>query len=552
MKRKITDVSLRVKVPILFSIVIFFLVGISCFGLYRYYYDLFVETVQESLNSSVVANVNELENLIEAIEKANDVVNDNQKVNQTQFQNNFSNIVKHIVTYVPMQDQSNLRECIEEYQVNVVTFENLYEAVGRKDNVLPYASFLILPEYPIYEFLPTWRRLDNTGITKCGKAVETEWYWDAMAQEGNICWFTNEDVPDRLFMAKQMNYQKITMSGEYERNAIGVIVVGFYIEWIEERIAENKTISDAIFFLLDENENLLYTNQKSDPDAEAFGKECRNAVQKEKSVFRMIDGEQYFIRLDDCGSGLQMLTAVPVYAMRQSTFQMVKIIIITMILTILIGVVLVSVLSNMVLKPLIKLADKMENGIVEMIPEKEGKRDEVSLLYQSYNQMQLKIQSLLKETWERAERQRIAEIQMLQFQINPHFVFNTLGTISSFALLEGHDAIAKQLSRLACIMRYNVRDPEALVSLRDELEIIRQYAELQKMSYEDSVRYQFSVMPECENFKIPKLIIQPLVENAVQHSDRSGGSVCVVKVIVKKTDKSKIEIRVWDNGCGRI
>ena len=138
----------------------------------------------------------------------------------------------------------------------------------------------------------------------------------------------------------------------------------------------------------------------------------------------------------------------------------------------------------------------------------------------------------------------------MQAQINPHFVYNTLGTISCHALLSGQEAIAKQLNMLVQIMRYNTREPNGLVPLEKEIGIIRQYAQLQEMSGGGTVRFVYSIAPECATVLIPKLIIQPLVENCIIHGFDSVREDGRIEICAEMAGQGEIRISVTDNGQG--
>lgn len=114
----------------------------------------------------------------------------------------------------------------------------------------------------------------------------------------------------------------------------------------------------------------------------------------------------------------------------------------------------------------------------------------------------------------------------------------------------GQGRIAKQLTSLSNIMRYNIKNSDALVPLKDEINIIRQYEEIQKLSYEDTVEFHYSVMPECEAVLIPKLIIQPLVENSIIHGQGTQNEMIRIYIEASMQQNAVMTITVTDNGTG--
>ena len=174
--------------------------------------------------------------------------------------------------------------------------------------------------------------------------------------------------------------------------------------------------------------------------------------------------------------------------------------------------------------------------------------DEIGTLYREYAVMQEKIQQLIGDVWREAEEKRKKEVMALQMQINPHFVFNTLGTFSCYALMNGQDDFAKQLSGLSSILRYYTRNPEKIVPLREEIAMIKQYEELQQMSRKDKLVFKYSIDKECENFMIPKLIIQPLVENAILHGVPKDESAYEIEISAALVRKNELLVVVRDSG----
>lgn len=142
---------------------------------------------------------------------------------------------------------------------------------------------------------------------------------------------------------------------------------------------------------------------------------------------------------------------------------------------------------------------------------------------------------------------RSAELKALQSRINPHFLFNTLNTGIQLATVEDADDTRVFLERLAGLMRYSFRDLETPVALRDELACLRDYIYIMSIRFPESVRFDVRVDPDAENAIIPKMIIQPLVENAIKHGlAEAHGRICVSAHL----EDGDIIIAIEDNGVG--
>ncbi len=148
---------------------------------------------------------------------------------------------------------------------------------------------------------------------------------------------------------------------------------------------------------------------------------------------------------------------------------------------------------------------------------------------------------------ESEKRLSLAEIRMLQAQINPHFLFNTLNTISYYCTFDSETTL-NLIGYLSDYYRYSLQSPTSFVTVQEEIQSICSFLELQKARFEDRIEIEFR-MPEKIDLKIPPLILQPLVENAVSHGvlrKKEGGTIIVG---IKDREKD-YKIYVYDNGVG--
>ncbi len=160
-------------------------------------------------------------------------------------------------------------------------------------------------------------------------------------------------------------------------------------------------------------------------------------------------------------------------------------------------------------------------------------------------------QNLIRSEYESRLLFKDAELRNLQKQMNPHFLFNTLLTVQIKAQMAGDEPVYQMISRLSALLRSGIyRDGRALVPLSQELQYVNYYLELQKIRFEDNLDYEVTVAePELQNCTIPRLIIEPLVENAVIHGAEGRDGVTRVTVLAERYD-GRLRVQVSDNGCG--
>ncbi|RDE05803.1 sensor histidine kinase [Sphingomonas aracearum] len=143
-----------------------------------------------------------------------------------------------------------------------------------------------------------------------------------------------------------------------------------------------------------------------------------------------------------------------------------------------------------------------------------------------------------------------AQLAMLRYQLNPHFLFNTLNSISTLVLLKETQKANAMLSRLSSFLRYTLaNEPTAHVTLAQEVETLKLYLEIEKMRFEDRLRPVFEVDPRAERARLPSLLLQPLVENAIKYAvtpQEEGAEIAVVARLAG----DRVQITVSDTGPG--
>ena len=143
-----------------------------------------------------------------------------------------------------------------------------------------------------------------------------------------------------------------------------------------------------------------------------------------------------------------------------------------------------------------------------------------------------------------------AQLAMLRYQLNPHFLFNTLNSISTLVLLKQTDRANAMLGRLASFLRYTlVNEPEAQVTIEQEVETLKLYLDIEKMRFEERLRSRFDIDPRVAHARLPSLLLQPLVENAIKYAvtpQEEGAEIAVAA----RLNGERVQITVSDTGPG--
>ncbi len=143
-----------------------------------------------------------------------------------------------------------------------------------------------------------------------------------------------------------------------------------------------------------------------------------------------------------------------------------------------------------------------------------------------------------------------AQLAMLRYQLNPHFLFNTLNSISTLVLLKQTERANAMLSRLSSFLRYTLaNEPTAHVTIAQEVETLKLYLEIEKMRFEDRLRPSFSIDPRVSKARLPSLLLQPLVENAIKYAVTPQENGAEINVDAR-LNGDRVQISVSDTGPG--
>ena len=222
------------------------------------------------------------------------------------------------------------------------------------------------------------------------------------------------------------------------------------------------------------------------------------------------------------------------------------------------GIVLITamflgvILSGQISRPvsiLIKAMEKVDKGTVKYIDEKEYDwQDEMGMLLHSYNQMGQRINESIEKIYVYQLKQKQTELKMLQFQINPHFLYNTLNTISSIALLEGVDEIAKISDNLSSMFQYNIKGSD-IVPIGQEFKQVNRYMTIQTIRFPGKYEFTQHIPEALYDEPVLKFVLQPLVENSLKHAFPKMRETNQID-LEAYYDGEDIEIRIRDNGIG--
>lgn len=207
------------------------------------------------------------------------------------------------------------------------------------------------------------------------------------------------------------------------------------------------------------------------------------------------------------------------------------------------------VLVREISKPIMKLNEvttAVESGNLEARTRLEGHHD-LAYLGQSFDNMLDTIEEMIEQVRIQEEQKRNAELEMLQAQINPHFLFNTLNAIRLKIKLSGDRESAALIYSLSALLRMTINRNNAFISLEDEIMIVKHYTDLMNFRHKHNVELDILIDDDVKMLKVPRFFLQPIIENSIIHGFKQAGGVIQLKA--EKTS-DLLQLTISDNGIG--
>jgi len=210
---------------------------------------------------------------------------------------------------------------------------------------------------------------------------------------------------------------------------------------------------------------------------------------------------------------------------------------------------LMAYLLRTITKPIVHLgnvAQSVKQGNLT-VRSRIQSRDEVGRLSDSFDHMLDRVNEMIDEITDTQERKRKAELAMLQAQINPHFLFNVLNSIRMKVLVKGDKESANMISSLSKLLRMTIDKNKETITFQEEIQIVLDYINLMNMRQKEEVKVELCVHEEAQSIRIPRFILQPIIENSIIHGlNQSAGTIAVRTEIIE----SQLVIVIEDDGQG--
>ncbi len=308
-------------------------------------------------------------------------------------------------------------------------------------------------------------------------------------------------------------------------------------------------------FIEDKNGNIVYHPQQQllfsglKSEKTEYIKQLPDGLTSEENVvysIKTLSGRQWRI------VGLSFTGEIAAEGERQIALS----ILVSFVCCVIICLVVLAVYSKIVNRPVKELIDAMKHFEKDTdnfsFNEKDEKVSEIKILSDSFGHMSVRIKELMEKVRREETELRKTELKALQAQINPHFLYNTLDSIQWMCERGETDNASKMVGALAKLFRISISRGHELITIKDEINHVKNYLVIQSFRYREQFSYSFEVDEKLETFLCNKITLQPLVENAIYHGIDRLVDEGEIKITVKEAedDQNDILMIVEDNGVG--
>lgn len=378
--------------------------------------------------------------------------------------------------------------------------------------------------------------------------------FDQVKENSTVTLFPAQKI-DSTYDISPVFYVAVPVRNNVRKYTYGTLILGIQKSYFNSAFFDSDTDDQPEIFdlsrllFVDENNSVVYAN---DPDL--IGKQHKNCISKENLTKENYIVKQY--RIDHTNWNLW------VYCPKKLAFKSVtkgKILIYALILLYAVFLLYFTVL---IISHQNKKIQAVASGIRQFQGDEKDYRiplfanENLNIIITQFNLMADRVTSLSNHLKMEQEKNKIelnlrrkAELKIMEAQINPHFLYNTLDTINWMAIERNEMEISSMLGSLGSLLRYSVTNIDCPVLIRAELEWIKKYLFLQSKRFQNLFTYQMEIEPGVENLTIYKMLLQPLIENCILHGfcDISEGGNILIKM---HTEDSFLIITISDNGCG--
>jgi two-component system sensor histidine kinase YesM len=379
-----------------------------------------------------------------------------------------------------------------------------------------------------------------------------QWYPSMLRDPEQIHWLPsqssfNADFADEYFFSAIK-----PLTNGFSRDFYGILVISINEKTLFE-IYRNSLINHNQFLIIDSKENVISSGERG-------------------RVGRKMGNRQYLDLIGDAETGSKQITikkaaylcnyvkvaktdwciidAIPMTTLLRDIRDLGMKIWIISLICITLSLIMAILFSRKISLPLVQLSQRFKNPYHEkQIITKPFFIREIDLLNMEYEQLVKRLEKTISNLIKKEAEKRKAELAALQMQINPHFLYNTLNSIKCLVWTNQYSKVEPTINALVTLLEQTINRNDELITLQDELENIKNYMFIQEIRTCNPIPVQFQIEPELTQYKVPKLILQPIIENAIFHGiepKKQKGSIRIDGAV----RDAELQIEIFDDGIG--
>ncbi|UJF32564.1 sensor histidine kinase [Paenibacillus hexagrammi] len=366
----------------------------------------------------------------------------------------------------------------------------------------------------------------------------------------------SSSIYDRLDQTEVKGHQLISLAAVIEQRVthevIGFIMIDLDASVVESFLNHTKIGETGYLYVTDDKGHPIFLPQHvTDPKMYA----TIPVMQQQKGSFidRSTSPERFIVFSTSQLTGWKIIGDAPLKEVMRDANEIKYLILISVGFSILCTIALYYFITSQVIRPIQYLKHKMRqaaSGNLEAKVKNNRSEDEISDLGSSFNSMLEQIRMLLAHSIREQEEIKKAELRTLQAQINPHFLYNTLDSIVWMAEAKKSEQVIDLVKALSHFFRITLSKGKDWIMLKDEIEHVRNYLTIQKMRYSDILDFELYIDEAIFTYRILKLTLQPIVENALYHGIKNKRRKGLITITGGFSPEGHILLEVIDNGIG--
>nr|WP_046213376.1 histidine kinase [Paenibacillus wulumuqiensis] len=504
--------TLRNQVLFVFLVVMVIVLLIVSVMTFRPISSMLQDHTEHQIQQVAVEANGRFESLYEQINMVSKLVTTNQNVQNVLLR-------KYYNDPVSFKERQNLKGIVNTIQANSDGISSFELYTKQLERVLP---------------------LDDGSLSR---RVTKEWIAKADQAGGRLVWIGNDSTDRNYFLAiRRVNL----MDRNYSTG--GYLLVSMYRYYFQFANQQPAAKTDQYSLLLGQHMETISSNYKGP---------LTNIIHHPQQMpIVELENQRYIMaRQQSMVTGWTVLILTPVSALYKSIDVLRTGIIYAGIIGILIFFICSYLLSTIITKPILRLTRTMQQAIegpLTVNPEIHAV-NEINELNSTYNQLVKETNHLIQMVYEKEITRSRSELKALQAQINPHFLFNALDALRWSLEDRDQEELAEQVVAMSNLFRYTIsrQEGDEWVQLQQEIRHIDNYMEVMQMRFGERLHYQMDMPPDVSQVRIPRLLIQPLVENAILHGAGNKKGDCTVRVLVRPNQEAGLlYIDVQDDGPG--